>query len=154
MTQFRGNQSAFGQPGIEPRWTHSNKDGIGTAYASSSRVWFTLWNGILTEAYFPTLDKPQMRDLQYLISDGKSFFHEEKRHLNPTVGRLWQHGLGYWVTSADPEGRYQIHKKIICDPHLPCVLQHTRLEAQLSDPLHLYVLCAPHLEVGGWENNA
>jgi glucoamylase len=154
MTQFRGTQSAFGQPGIEPRWTHSNKDGVGTAYASSSRVWFTLWNGILTEAYFPTLDKPQMRDLQYLVSDGKSFFHEEKRHLDPKVERLWQHGLGYRITSTDPEGRYQIHKKVICDPHLPCVLQHTRLESHISDPLSLYVLCAPHLEVGGWENNA
>jgi len=27
------------------------------------------------------VDRPQLRDLQYLITDGKSFFHEEKRHL-------------------------------------------------------------------------
>src|SRR5215469_8368675 len=36
---------AFGRPGISPRWTNSNKDGIGTAYATSSRVWFTLSRG-------------------------------------------------------------------------------------------------------------
>jgi hypothetical protein len=35
--------------GIEPRWTHGGKDGVGTAYAPSSRVWFTFWNGIITE---------------------------------------------------------------------------------------------------------
>jgi len=32
---------AFGQPGVEPRWTHGDKDGVGTAYAASSRIWFT-----------------------------------------------------------------------------------------------------------------
>ncbi|MEO8340408.1 MAG: hypothetical protein ABI604_11940, partial [Nitrospirota bacterium] len=32
---------AFGWPGIEPRWTHGGKDGVGTAYAASSRIWFT-----------------------------------------------------------------------------------------------------------------
>jgi len=76
------NQSkAFGWPGMAPRWTHGGKDGVGTAYAASSRVWFTFWNGIITEVYHPTVDRPQLRDLQYLITDGKSFFHEEKRHL-------------------------------------------------------------------------
>src|SRR5579872_7446147 len=61
--------TAFGWPGIEPRWTHGGKDGVGTAYSSSSRIWFTLWNGIITEVYYPTVDHPQIRDLQYLITD-------------------------------------------------------------------------------------
>jgi glucoamylase len=49
---------AFGWPGIEPRWTHGGKDGVGTAYAASSRIWFTFWNGIITEVYYPTVDRP------------------------------------------------------------------------------------------------
>src|SRR5207249_11508432 len=53
---------AFGGPGIEPRWTRSAKDGVGTAYATSSRLWYTLSLGIITEAYFPTIDRPQLRD--------------------------------------------------------------------------------------------
>ena len=81
MAKFRGERAAFGQPGIVPKWTHGGKDGVGTAYATSSRVWFTLWNGIITESYYPTIDTPQIRDLQYVITDGKSFFHEERRHL-------------------------------------------------------------------------
>ena len=85
---------AFGWPGIEPKWTHGGKDGIGTAYAASSRVWFTFWNGIVTEVYFPTVDRPQMRDLQYLITDGKSFFQDEKRDLESKLERLSDHGLG------------------------------------------------------------
>ena len=46
--------AAFGSPGMEPRWTGGNKEGIGTAYSTSSRVWFTVWNGIVTEVYYPT----------------------------------------------------------------------------------------------------
>lgn len=156
MATFRGEREAFGRPGIEPRWTHGNKEGVGTAYAASSRIWFTLWNGVVTEVYYPTVDRPQLRDLQYLISDGERLFHEEKCHLHSHVERLSPHALGYRITNSDPEGRYTIIKDIIADPHLPCVLQRTKLT---GDPLflpqiRLYALCAPHLEGGGWGNNA
>ena len=73
--QAEFGKEAFGKPGIEPRWTHSNKAGVGTAYSASSHLWFTIWNGIVTEVYFPTVDQPQLRDLQYLVTDGKTFFH-------------------------------------------------------------------------------
>jgi len=146
---------AFGWPGIEPRWTHGGKDGVGTAYAASSRVWFTLWNGIVTEVYYPTVDRPQLRDLQYLITDGKSFFHEEKRNLESKLEHLLDRRVGYRCTNSDPAGHYAIVKEIISDPHLACVLQHTRLTGDESfvSKLRLYALCAPHLEVGGWGNN-
>jgi glucoamylase len=148
--------SAFGWPGIEPRWARGDKEGVGTAYSDDSKVWFTLWRGTLTEAYYPTIDQPQLRDLEYLISDGRTFFHEEKRHLKPSVQRLSHHALGYRVINSDPQGTYKIRKEIIADPHLPCVLQHTRVEGEnrlLSD-LRLYALCAPHLGGGGRNNNA
>ncbi len=72
---------AFGAPGIAPRWTQSAKDAIGTAYSAGSTVWFTVSAGILNEVYYPTIDRPQIRDLQYLVTDGESFFHDERRHL-------------------------------------------------------------------------
>jgi glucoamylase len=147
---------AFGSPGIEPRWTHSNKTGVGTAYSASSQLWFTIWDGIVTEVYYPTVDRPQIRDLQYLITDGSSFFHEEKRDLYPTVERISDHALGYRCVSADPEGRYTITKEIISNPHRACLLVHTSIaskdEAFLLS-LKLFALCAPHLEIGGGGNN-
>lgn len=156
MTTFRGQREAFGKPGIEPRWTQGNKDGVGTAYETSTDIWFTLFNGILTEVYYPTIDQPQLRDMQYLITDGKSFCHEEKRHLHTQVERSWNHALGYRIANSDPEGRYTLTKEVITDPHLPCILQRTELsgEARFISQLRLYALCAPHLEVGGWGNNA
>ena len=63
---------AFGHPGIAPRWTSSSKEGVGTAYSTASRVWFTLSHGILNEIYYPTIDRPQIRDMELLITDGET----------------------------------------------------------------------------------
>jgi len=72
---------AFGAPGTAPRWTRSTKDGIGTAYSTSSRLWFTLSEGVVNEVYFPAVDRPQLRDIQFLVADEQSFFQEERRSL-------------------------------------------------------------------------
>ena len=146
---------APGRPGIEPRWARGNKDGIGTAYSADSRLWFTLWNGIVTEVYYPTVDRPQLRDLQYLVTDGEGFFHEEKRNTDHTIRKLASHALGYQITNSDPKGRYVITKEVISDPHLPSLLQNTRFTSRMgAGKLELFALCAPHLEVGGWGNSA
>ena len=148
--------SAFGRPGMAPRWTSSSKEGVGTAYSTASCVWFTISHGILNEIYYPTIDRPQVRDMEFLLTDGETFFHEEKRDLESTVSYIEEHTLGYHIESADPEGRYRLTKEIISDPHQPCVLVHTRFEA---DPgwaarLRIYALLAPHLQGGGWGNSA
>jgi glucoamylase len=154
VTKFRGERAAFGRPGLPAWWTQGNKDGVGTAYSPSSRVWFTLHDGILTEVFYPTVDRPQLRDLQYLISDGATFLAGE-RQLKTHLERLSDHALGYRVVKEDPEGRYRLVKEIITDPHLPCVLQRTRLEAdpRLRSRLQLYALCSPHLAGAGRHNN-
>ena len=142
------NDGAFGRPGIEPRWTHGDKDGVGTSYAASSRIWFTVWNGIITEVYYPTVDRPQIQDLQYIITDGKTFFHEEKRDLKSKCERLSDHALGYRYVNADIDNRYSIVKDIITDPHLPCILERVQLigDEPFISKLRLYTLCAPHLQ--------
>jgi hypothetical protein len=114
-------KEAFGKPGIEPRWTHSNKAGIGTAYSASSHLWFTVWNGIVTELYYPTVDRPQLRDLEYLVTDGKTFFHEEKRDLNVRMERISDHALGYpiiicsSINAVVTPGRSELLAAIECD---------------------------------------
>jgi glucoamylase len=155
MARIRGNNHAFGWPGLEPRWTHGDKDGIGTAYSAASRIWFTVWNGIVTEVYYPTVDMPQMRDVQLLFTDGQTFFHQETQYLESRIQRM-PSCLGYRVEGRDPEGRYAYVKEIIADPHLPCLLQRVTVQAnpEWLSRLKTYVLCAPHLDVGGSENNA
>jgi glucoamylase len=114
---------ALGRPGIEPRWTHSSKDGVGTAYSAWSPLWFKVWNGIVTEVYYPAIDRPQLRDTQDLMTDGSTFFQEEKRDLKIVAARKSEHALGYRCTSSDSGGRYTIVKQILGDPHLRCLQQ-------------------------------
>jgi len=147
---------AFGAPGLAPRWTSSEKDAVCTAYAASSHIWFTCSHGILNEIYFPTIDHPQVRDMGFLVSDGETFVHEEKRDLLTEFEYIDPEALGVRYTNRDPDGRYRLIKEIICDPHHGVVLQHVRLEgrADLVPRLKVYALLAPHLDGGGAGNSA
>jgi glucoamylase len=144
---------AFGSPGMAPRWTRGAKDAVGTALSTSSYIWFTLAQGILTEVYYPTIDRPQLRDLQYLVTDGRTFFHEERRNLISTVEPLAASSLGFRIVTRDHDDRYSIEKELICAPYEPCLLMRTALHSRERLPLRMFVLCAPHLNVGGWHNN-
>ena len=70
---------APGWPGIPARWTSSAKSGLGTAVSRDSRVWFTVSHGILNEIYYPRVDHACTRDLGFIVTDGESYFSEEKR---------------------------------------------------------------------------
>src|SRR5262249_26305245 len=96
MTILHSERPAFGKPSPPPRWTSSDKQAVGTAYSASSRVWFTLSAGILNEIYYPTIDQPQTRDLQYLVTDGATFFQDE-RQLETTLTELSDHSLGFQI---------------------------------------------------------
>lgn len=151
------NRNAPGAPGIEPRWTSSAKDGIGTAYHTSSCLWFTLSHGIINEIYFPHVDSPNTRDLQFLITDGETFCHEEKCDLDHLTEYPEQNALLYRLTNSDREGRYRIVKEIIGEPHSPVLLIRTRLEIlqpKLRGKLRLYALLAPHMKGTGSHNHA
>ena len=147
---------AFGAPGLAPRWTSSIKDAVVTAYAVSSHIWFTCSHGILNEVYFPTIDRPQVRDMEFLITDGETFVHEEKRDLAKSFEYIDPEALGVRYVNRDPDGRYTLTKEMICDPHHGVVLQHVRLEGRedLVPRLKVFALLAPHLDGGGAGNSA
>ena len=148
---------APGAPGIAPRWTSSAKDGLGTAYHTSSRLWFTLSHGIVNEVYYPHVDTPNTRDLQFLITDGETFCHEEKCDLDHVTEYPEHSALFYRLTNSDRQGRYRLVKEIIGEPHSSVLLIHTRLEIldpKLNGRLHLYALLAPHLKGTGQNNSA
>ena len=147
---------APGRPGLPPRWTSSQKDAVSTAYAASSRVWFTVSHGTLNEAYFPTIDRPQMRDMELLFTDGETFFHEEKRDLQYDFRYSDPDAPIVRVSANDAQGRYSIVKEFVSDPHRPVILMKVKIsgdEATLAR-LKCYVLLAPHLDGGGAGNSA
>src|SRR5258708_3855724 len=147
---------AFGAPGLEPRWTSSEKDAVSTAYAASSRVWFTVSHGTLNEIYYPTIDRPQTRDMELLFSDGETFFHEEKRSFEYDFHYMDECAPAVRVVASDLDGRYTVTKEFISDPHHPVVLMNVKIsgDEEILSRLKCYALLAPHLNGGGAGNSA
>jgi len=145
---------APGWPGIAPRWTSSAKSGIGTALNPHSRVWYTLSHGILNEVYFPRVDQACTRDLGLIITDGHSYFSEEKRHC--TFENVpFEPGIPvFHLTNTSLDGRYRIRKEVFSDPYRNVVLQRIKfepLQGKLED-YRCYALLAPHIANWGFGN--
>jgi glucoamylase len=145
---------APGGPGTPPSWTGGAKDAVGTARSAASHLWFTINRGAISEVYWRTIDRPQIRDLQFAVTDGATFLHQERRDLVSAVEPLAPHALGYRVVGTPPSGRYRLVKEVITDPEQSALLLRVTLDAEPdAGDLRLFLLCAPHLEVGGWGNS-
>ena len=145
---------APGWPGIKPRWTSSAKTGVGTALNPHSRVWFTLSHGILNEIYFPRVDQACTRDFGLIVTNGRDFFSEEKRHCTFENVPVEPGVPVYELTNTCMQGRYRIEKEVLTDPWRNVVLQKIRflpLQGKLAD-YRLYGLLASHLANFGYGN--
>ncbi|MCB1229340.1 MAG: glucan 1,4-alpha-glucosidase [Verrucomicrobiae bacterium] len=144
---------APGWPGIEARWTSSAKDGVGTALGDSSRLWFALSHGIVNEVYFPRIDQACTRDWEFLVTDGASFFSEEKRDSETAVDTLESGVPGYRIVNRCRRGRYTLVKEVFSDPERDCLVQVVHLE-KWEPGLRLFALLSPHLKNRGAQNTA
>lgn len=66
-------------PDPHPTWATARKDVVGTSLGTS-RLWFTIAQGIVTEIYYPRIDIPQIKDLGFIIADDAGFWIEVRRH--------------------------------------------------------------------------
>ncbi len=148
--------NAPGAPGIPPRWTSSAKSGIGTALGHDSQLWFTLSHGVLNELFYPRIDCACTRDMGLIVSNGRDFLSEEKRHATSTVDTLAPGVPVYQLENRCLEGRYLIQKTIVTHPRRPALLQRTRFTALVGarSDYQLYALLAPHLANHGSDNTA
>ncbi|MCB9853650.1 MAG: glucan 1,4-alpha-glucosidase [Phycisphaerales bacterium] len=145
-----------GGPGIPPRWTSSAKCGVGTALERTSRVWFTLSHGILNEVYYPQIDRAAIRDLGLVVTDGRDFFSEEKRHASHAIEPIEPGVPAFRLTNSCVQRRYRIEKTVLSDPERDVVLQRVRFSPTQGElaGYHVYALLAPHLGNCGAGNDA
>src|SRR5438552_7839575 len=148
--------AAPGWPGIPARWTSSAKSGVGTALEATSRVWFTLSHGILNEIYYPRVDQACTRDFGLIVTDGKSFFSEEKRDTRSEISTMADGVPAFAIESTCVDGRYRLEKLVLSDPQRDVVLQRVAFHALEGAIGHyqLYALLAPHLVNRGANNSA
>ncbi|MGO9757415.1 MAG: glycoside hydrolase family 15 protein [Roseiarcus sp.] len=68
-------------PFAHPTWASARKDMVG-ASLGSSRLWFTVAEGVVTEVYYPRIDIPQIKDLGFIVADDRGFWVELRRNAN------------------------------------------------------------------------
>ncbi|MET3857378.1 glucan 1,4-alpha-glucosidase [Rhizobium sp. OAE497] len=142
-----------GAPGIEPRWTSSDKTAVGRAAGEAGNLWFTASHGILNEVYAPRLDQASIRDFGFVVT-AKDYFSEEKRDADHLVETLEDGVPAFRLTNTSRDGRYRITKVILADPDREVVLQDIHFEALLGDlqDYQLHAIVSPHLVNGGANN--
>jgi glucoamylase len=143
------DNAAPGGPGIAPTWTSSAKDMVGCALGHSS-VWFTLGFGIVNEVYYPRVDIPQIRDLGFIVADGRGFWVEVKRLENYTL-RLLAPGTPA-VEIVHTHARFTLTLRVTPDTERDVLAIAVDLagDAELSP----YVLLAPRMGTDGTQNLA
>jgi glucoamylase len=72
-TTARAQTSAPGEPGVAADWNEPSVTGFADSLGSSSKVWYTLGNGELENAFYPETDTPDSYGLQYAVTNGSSF---------------------------------------------------------------------------------
>ncbi|HEY6977753.1 MAG TPA: glycoside hydrolase family 15 protein [Chitinophagaceae bacterium] len=146
-------KTAPGAPGMKPIWTSSAKSGIGKAINAGSNIVFTIGHGIINEVYFPREDTACIKDMEFIITDGKDFFSEEKRDTQNSI-RMMKEGIpAYHITNTCIQRKYAIEKEVIADPFRNALLQKVNFKsAKTSSPLNLYVLLCPHINNRGSDN--
>lgn len=141
---------APGKPGISPTWTSSAKDAVGCSLGAP-RLWFTLGYGIVNEVYWPRTDLPQIRDLGFVVADGKGFWAEVKRGGAYTIRSVASGVPAFEIVHT--HSRYWLRLRISPDPRRDVLSIESDLESDDPD-LRLYVLLAPHLGATGLDNRA
>ncbi len=133
----------------EPVWASARKDVVGTALGTS-RVWFTLAQGMISEVYYPRIDIPQIRDLGFIIADDAGFWCELRR-----LGRYfveWAEDDIPAATLTHHHPRFTFVLRVCTDPGRDVLL----LDYELSgdEALLPYVLLAPRLGEDSDNNRA
>jgi glucoamylase len=149
--------------GANADWLPANKTGFGTSYTTVSNVWFTLQNGRLSEVYYPRIDTPSVRNLDFVVSDGKTFATRAQdastsvtRLANPShpadsdergrdTGTDGPRNLTYQIVNLDREGRWRLTTTFVTDPARPTLLIDVEFTSLNGKPYQLYAVYQPQL---------
>ncbi|HEY7272122.1 MAG TPA: glucodextranase DOMON-like domain-containing protein [Actinoplanes sp.] len=130
--------AATGGPGALSHFDLARKDCLGTSAGRTSKVWYTVAGGVLSDVYSPTVDNTNVETMQFLVTDGRSFTDLQTRDTTYTVRSLDRTGMACEVTSTARSGRYSIVTRYVTDPARDAVVMQVSFRPRASG-LQLYV---------------
>jgi glucan 1,4-alpha-glucosidase len=140
---------APGGPGALSHFDLARKDCLGTARDTTSKVWFTVAGGMLSDVYYPTVDNTNVETLQYIVTDGSTFTDLQSRNMSYTVRALDAGGMECEVTATARSGAYSIVTDYFTDPGRNTLLMRVRMHNATRTPLHLYARFDPSVNGNG-----
>src|SRR5215475_13855728 len=123
---------APGAPGAQSYYDLARKDCVGTARNTTSKVWFTVADGALSDVYWPNVDATNVHTLQYLVTDGQTFTDLQARDMSYTVVPDAT-GMACKVVASSSAHHYRITTTYIADPKRDAVLMRTRFAGPAGD---------------------
>lgn len=132
-----------------PTWASARKDAVGTSLGSS-RLWFTLAEGIVTEVYYPRIDIPQIKDLGFIIADDNGFWVELRRHREYRINRPQAGGSAVEIVHRHPRFIFTFQ---VCPAQRRDVLR-LRFTLEGDDALRPYALLSSRLGGAAGDNLA
>ena len=117
LTITRDADRRTGRPGALSHFDLARKDCLGTARNTTSKVWYTVANGVLSDVYYPTIDNTNVETLQYVVTDGSTFTDLQTRDMTYTVEAIPDSGRHGLQGHGDGEER-QVHDRDRV-PHRP-----------------------------------
>ncbi len=139
--------TAPGAPGALSHFDLARKDCVGTAANRTSKVWYTVAGGVLSDVYSPTVDNTNVETMQFLVTDGRTFTDLQSRDTTHTVRALDGSGMSCEVTSVARGGRYRIVADYLTDPARDAVVVRVRLSGPPG--LALFVRLDPTVNGNG-----
>jgi glucoamylase len=136
-------------PGALSHFDLARKDCLGTARNRTSKVWYTVAGGVLSDVYYPTVDNTNVETLQYVVTDGATFTDLQTRDTTYTVRPLDPTGMSCRVTTTARNGRYRIVTDYVTDPGRDALLLKVRFEPLQPGDLHLYLRLDPTVNGNG-----
>src|ERR1700751_5872344 len=107
---------ATGGPGALSHFDLARKDCLGTARNTTSKIWYTVADGVLSDVYYPTIDNTNVETLQYVVTDGSTFTDLQTRDMTYSVSAVDPGGMECEVTATAKSGRYRIVTDYLTDP--------------------------------------
>lgn len=148
------DSQAPGAPGKDAEWTSAGKQAIGTSNTLTSKVWFTLQGGALTEVFYPTADIPNVHFLQFIVVNPQNRKVEtEREDANLHIEALNYHSLSFRQTNTAKSNEWKIIKTYTTDPARNTVLIDVQFETR-NKALTLYVYFDPSLNNSGMHDSA
>jgi len=125
-------------PGATSHFGLARKDCLGTARNTTSKIWYTVAGGVLSDVYAPTIDTTNVETMQYLVTDGKTFTDLQARDTTYTVSSD-ETGMVCTVTATAKSKAYRLVTTYVTDPNRASVVLHTDYQP-LTSAAHGYRL--------------